>query len=88
MTGIYFGLFLIFLHLRKTRRGAWVAHSVKYLPSAFRLDPVPGVLGLSPHLGSLLSRELASPYLSASPFACALTLCQINKNLKKKKKKD
>ena len=50
-------------------RGPWVAQSVKHLPSAQIMISASGhdlqVLGSSSELGSLLSRESASP----SPFA-------------------
>ena len=41
--------------------------------SAFGSGCDPGVLGLSPESGSLLSRESASPSVSASPAAPALS---------------
>ena len=47
---------------------AWVAQSVKYLPSH---DP--RVLGLSPALGFLLSGELASTSACCSACLCSLS---------------
>ena len=42
--------------------------------SALGSDHDLGVLGLSPELGSLISREPAFPFPSAVPLACALVL--------------
>ena len=50
--------------------------------SAFSSGHDPRVLRKSPALGSLLHRGPVSP--SPAPPACALSLCQINKILKKK----
>ena len=52
-------------------RGAWMAQSVKHLPSAGH-DLI--VLGSSPTSTSLLSRESACPSPSAPPPAHALSL--------------
>ena len=57
--------------------GAWVAQPVKHHHD-------PRVLGLSPALGSLLSRESASPSLSSLSLLVVLALSQI-KSLKIKK---
>ena len=59
-------------------RGTWVAQWVK--ASAFSSGHDPRVLGSSPVLGSLLSREPASPSLCL-PFCLlviSLSLCQIS----------
>ena len=60
--------------------GAWVAQSVKHLPSTQVM--ILGVLGSSPILGSLPSGEPTSPSLSAWPcplLVLAFSLCQLNK---------
>ena len=62
------------------RQGTCVAQWVK--ASAFCSGHDPGVLGSSPVSSSLLSREPASPRLSAAPSTSALSLSQ---NLRKKK---
>ena len=66
--------------------GAWVAQSVKLLTSGS--GHALGVLGSSPMLGSLLSRESASPPLSAPlpALAVSLSLPQINKFKNKRPK--
>ena len=58
--------------LLKHPRGAWVAQSVKHLPSARVM--ISGSWDQAPTSGSLLSRESTSPSPSASSPACALTL--------------
>ena len=58
-------------------RGTWVAQWVK--ASAFGLGHDPRVLGLSPTLGSLLSRDPASPPLSVPASLPTCDLCLSNK---------
>ena len=60
--------------------------------STFSSGHDPGVLGSSPMLGSLLSRESASP--SAPPLSLpmfvgmhAISLCQINQSINLKRKR-
>ena len=60
--------------------GAWVAQSVKRLPSV--QDMTSGSWD-----GALLSGEPASPPPSATPPVCNLLVCQVNKIFKNKFKK-
>lgn len=66
----------------KKHTGTWVAQSFKHLPLAQVM--ILGSWDGTPALGSLLSREFASPSPSAlAPCSCSLCLYQINFNLKK-----
>lgn len=71
----------------KLKKGVpgWLSHWV----SAFNLGHGPRVLESSPASGSLLSGKPASPAPTppASVPSLAVSLCQINKILKNKKKK-
>ena len=68
--------FSYFFRKCKHDRGAWVAQSVKHLPSAQVMTL--GTPGMSPTLGSLLSGEPASP----SPASPPLLVCSLSFSVK------
>ena len=84
----YFGVLVSIQIWFKNRDywGTWVAQWVKV--SAFGSGHDPRVLGSSPTLGSLLSREPASSSLSAclSAYLWSLSVKQINKKISQAKK--